>query len=126
MNQIYHSWDKFECYKAGFYDTVCELSEEDGKIRFAEFFTDLNRFEEAIKRVFEEWKFSCEHFLSNSSCNRIAWIGQAAVCIAWKIPSKFKGGYRLLLSEEEQKNADRLAEKYLNMWLKEHEKEKLY
>jgi hypothetical protein len=48
--------------------------------------------------------------------NRIAWLGQAAMCHETAIPSIFCGGYKLL-SEAQQKSADMLAWKYLNLWL---------
>ena len=37
---------------------------------------DLTR--ENMMRVISEWKYSCEHNLTNESLNRIAYIGQAA------------------------------------------------
>ena len=48
--------------------------------------------------------------------NRIAWIGQAAVCYHLGIPSVFCSGWNLL-SEDEQRNANETALKYLNIWL---------
>ena len=30
--------------------------------------------------VIVEWVNSCEHYLSNFAMNRIAWVGQAAMC----------------------------------------------
>ena len=49
--------------------------------------------------------------------NRIAWLGQASMCIDSGIPSRFCGGYNLL-TEEQQSNADLKALEYLNIWLK--------
>jgi hypothetical protein len=48
--------------------------------------------------------------------NRIAWLGQASLCIDSGIPSRFCGGYNLLTSEQ-QKDADLKALEYLNIWL---------
>ena len=59
-------------------------------------------------RVITEWKRSCEHYLTNEKMNRIAWMGQTAICIYSGIPSKFRGGYNLL-TEKQQILADKAA-----------------
>ena len=48
--------------------------------------------------------------------NRIAWLGQAAVCYATGVPSRFSAGWNEL-SEEEQAAANVTALEYLNKWL---------
>ena len=48
--------------------------------------------------------------------NRIAWLGQAAMCIATGIPSTFRGGFNQL-TPEEQEQANQAALKALNEWL---------
>lgn len=121
MNRIYHPWVKWECYKSGFYDSMVPgRSSDEAKTAYRDFLKDLGLFEMALKRVIFEWKFSCEHFLSNSSINRIAWLGQASACIQLGLPSCFRGGFKLL-SDKEQELANALAEKYLNLWLRWHE-----
>ena len=122
MKRIFHRWDKWECYKSGFYKTIINIDNEEAKNKYALFLSDSKRFENALKRVLNEWFFSCEHFLSNESMNRIAWLGQASVCIETGIPSCFRGGFKLI-SIEKQKEADKLALKYLKIWLKKYEKE---
>lgn len=83
---------------------------------YRDFLANLDRFEAAIKRVFREWPHSCEQFLTNTSMNRVAWIGQSALCIETGIPSVFRGGYKLL-TKKQQIAADRLAQKYLDGWV---------
>jgi len=80
------------------------------------FLRDLPRFERGLQRILDEWKRSCEHYLSNENMNRIAWLGQASMCIETGVPACFRGGFNLL-TDEEQKAADALALKYLNRWL---------
>lgn len=122
MKQIYHHWEKWECYKAGFFNTTINVSDEDARIMYRNFLSDLPRFEKSLNRVLNEWKYSCEQFLSNESMNRIAWLGQASMCIETGIPSCFRGGFKLL-TEEQQYKANKMAEKYLKIWLKKYEKE---
>jgi len=116
--RIFHTWDKWECYKAGFYNEQppAGYTPEQAEQCYKEFLSDLPLFEQYLNRVITEWKFSCEHYLSNENMNRIAWLGQASMCLYKGIPAKFRGGYNLL-SDEQKKNADLLALKYLNIWL---------
>lgn len=118
MNRIYHTWDKWECYLSGFYENKPPkgMTKEDCENTYCLFLKDEIEFRNALNRVISEWKNSCEHYLSNENMNRIAWLGQAALCIAKKIPSSFRSGFNLL-SEEEQKKANSIALEYLNKWL---------
>ena len=92
------------------------MTDEECEIVYRDFLADLQRFEAALRRVLSEWKNSCEHYLTNESMNRIAWLGQASLCIETKIPSRFRGGYHRL-SDEQKMAADQMALKYLNIWL---------
>lgn len=117
IKRIFHTWDKWECYPAGFYENSKEgMTKEQCEEAYRSLLADDQRFENALARVISEWKNSCEHYLTNENMNRIAWLGQASLCIELGIPSCYRSGY-FLLSEEEQKKADLLALKYLNKWL---------
>jgi hypothetical protein len=72
--------------------------------------------------VITEWKHSCEHYLTNVAMNRIAWLGQAAVCYAHGIPNTFRGGYYLLTAEQ-QTAANETALVALNKWLVANKRE---
>lgn len=124
INRVYHPWWKWECYKAGFYNTTIDLEDDTAKTLYKTFLQDLRAFASGMDRVMKEWPNSCEHFLTNASMNRIAWLGQAAMCISKGIPSKFRGGFKLL-TDEEQKAANSLAQVYLEKWEKDHENQKL-
>ena len=119
MKRIYHTWEKWECYPAGFYESAPvgqQLTEQECTWLYYMMLSDLDIFESALQQVITEWKFSCEHYLSNKSMNRIAWLGQASACILLGIPACFRGGFNLL-SEQEQEAANLLALDYLNKWL---------
>lgn len=117
-NRILHTWEEWECYKAGFYSERPPggLSQEEGEEIYAEFLSDLQRFEAALNSVTTEWVNSCEHYLTNDRMNRIAWLGQASAAYATQMPSGCRGGYNKL-SAQQQQEADNLALKYLNKWL---------
>lgn len=113
----FHTFEKWECFKAGFYASTVEgKSADELEKDFADFFRTAGEFETAANRVISEWQNSCEHYLTNSAMNRIAWLGQAACCISRKIPSRFCGGWSLL-SEEEQAKANDIALDVINRWM---------
>lgn len=117
--RVYHTWDQWECYPAGFYETrppSKDMDIEGCKQEYANFLRNTHRFSAALFRVLNEWPNSCEHYLTNERMNRIAWLGQASMCIETGISKFFCGGY-FLLSETEQKIADETALIYLNKWL---------
>lgn len=118
MKRIYHTWEKWECYPAGFYeDRPPEgMTPKDAVRAYAEFLRDTPRFEAALARVLAEWPNSCEHYLTNENMNRIAWLGQAAMCIATRVPSCFRGGFNTLPALE-QRAANEAALRALNAWL---------
>lgn len=119
MQRIYHTWDKWECYPAGFYDNNPPkgMKAKDAVEAYREFLADIPRFSNALQRIITEWFNSCEHYLTNENMNRIAWLGQAAMCIDSGVPSSFRAGYNLL-TEEQKALADKAALVALNQWLK--------
>jgi hypothetical protein len=119
--RIYHTWDKWECYPAGFYENQKEgLTDDECREAYRVFLSDLETFRKGLIRVTSEWKNSCEHYLTNEAMNRIAWLGQASACLVLGLPSKCRSGY-FLLTETQQREADNLALEYLNQWLIAHD-----
>lgn len=117
LERIYHTWDKWECYPAGFYENRHpELSKEECIKEYQAFLKNLERFSNALERVIKEWNFSCEHYLTNERMNRIAWLDQASLCIETGIPACYRSGF-FKLSENEQLMANMTALNYLNIWL---------
>lgn len=120
-NRRFHTFDKWESVPAGFFAPGVKGKDKSAcEAEYCAFLGDLSAFEEGIKKVFTEWPNSCEHNLTNSSMNRIAWIGQAAACAARGLPSTFRGGFALLPLDK-QDAANELALKFLNSWLKQHD-----
>jgi hypothetical protein len=116
MKQIWHPWTEWECYISGMYDGPCALSLEEGKAEYASFLRDTDRFMTSIHKVMEDWPKSCEHFLSNKQMNRVAWLGQAAMCMATGINRGYRAGF-MLLTDEERKIANKTAESEIQRWL---------
>ncbi len=117
-NRIFHTFDKWECNKAGFYESKPPkgLTAENCKEIYRDLLSNKQEFEAALDRVITEWKYSCEHYLTNSAMNRIAWLGQASLCLTKAIPSA-SGRRFSLLPPEPQQDANQLALNALNKWM---------
>jgi hypothetical protein len=123
--RIFHTYEKWECYAAGFYaNTVEGVSRAQGEEMYRAFLSDLPKFRSALKHVITEWKHSCEHYLTNSAMNRIAWLGQAAMCYATGIPASYRSGFGLL-TEAQQLAANKAALRALNRWLAANDRPKI-
>lgn len=118
MPRIYHTWDKWECYRAGFFETNPPAGFDDDVCEntYAMLLKDIPEFKMVMMCIISEWKYSCEHNLTNERMNRIAWMGQAALCFKYKIPARYRGGYNLLTEQEKQK-ADNAALSVINIWM---------
>jgi ParB-like chromosome segregation protein Spo0J len=117
-NRVFHTFDKWECHKAGFYETKAPagLTADNCRAYYRELLQDIPEFSRVLDCITTEWPSSCEHYLTNTSMNRIAWLGQAALCYKYGIPSEFRGGYGLL-TEAQQLSADEAALDALNRWM---------
>ena len=80
-DRIFHEWEDWECYPAGFYGDKPPkgMTVTDCEEAYRDFLADIPRFEAALNRVITEWVHSCEHYLTNQKMNRIAWLGQASM-----------------------------------------------
>ena len=125
MVRIYHHWESWECFRNGFYGKKENenLNREQCLLKYADFLSDIEKFKKAMKRVSIEWKNSCEHFLTNDSINRIAWLGQASACIELGLSSANRGGF-YKMPIEKQELANKIAKEFLTEWIKNHEKNK--
>lgn len=112
--QVKYTYDKWECFRAGLYSLNCEY--EGKELAYPEVLGNLDTFAKALRVIVNTWPNSCEHYLTNTSVNRIAWLGQAAVCVSTGVPMKYRTGWSLL-SKEKQDAADAMALFWLNRWL---------
>lgn len=117
--RVYHTWDKWEAFAAGFFDSTPSnrnLTKPQMTAMYADFLRDIPRFEAAMDGVFRDWPNSTEHNLTNERMNRIAWLGQAAMCWDTGVPAAFCNGYSQM-DRADQQAADNAALGKLNEWL---------
>lgn len=122
-DRIFHTFDKWECHKSGFYANKKDgMTGEQCELAYRDFLSDDEAFTTALRGVLDNWVNSCEHYLTNKAMNRIAWLGQAAMCYATGVPSKFCAGFNLL-SPEKQERANEIALEALNIWREKYNRE---
>ncbi len=122
-DRIFHTFEKWECHKAGFYAGKKDgMTAEQCEQAYCDFLSNDERFTEALQGVLDNWINSCEHYITNRAMNRIAWLGQAAMCYATGIPSKFCAGFNLL-TPDQQDRANEVALVALNKWMLKYERE---
>jgi hypothetical protein len=114
--RIWHPWWLWEDHKAGFYDSVSGEKREEGVQQYAEFLGSRIDFERGLRQVTEEWKYACEHNLTCLSMNRIAYLGQASMCLMHGVPSCCRSGF-MLLDAGQRQAANELAAWWLHGWL---------
>ena len=123
--RIFHTYHNWECHKAGFYASKKEgWTNEQCESEYTRVLTDSKLFASILNKIIVEWKYSCEHYLTNQSMNRIAWLGQAAVCYESGVPSVYSSAW-FLLDDKQQSEANRVALKALNKWMENNKKDKL-
>jgi hypothetical protein len=118
--RIFHTFEKWECHKAGFYAGKKDgMTAEQCEQSYKDFLSNDELFRGGLQGVLDNWINSCEHYLTNKAMNRIAWLGQAAMCYSTGVPSKFCAGFNLL-SSDEQDHANELALEALNFWMRKY------
>lgn len=124
MERIYHRYEFWECWKNGFFDNISGVDKNKKIQKVIELFSDQQKTKEYMNKVIEQWKYSCEHNLTNDSMNKIAWLGQSACCIYDKIPSSITMEAWHLVSKENRDKADSIASEIIENYLNNLKNEK--
>jgi hypothetical protein len=116
MERIYHRYEKWECFKNGFFRNVSGEEKKELQKKVIEMFNDSELTEKFMNKVINEWGYSCEHNLTNISLNRVAWLGQSACCLYAKIPYSITMEMWRFVDEEKRIKACEIAEKIINKY----------
>jgi len=116
MKRIYHRWEFWEDYKAGMWRKETKEYELKNFANIISFTGNYIEYGNAMKLVTENWKYSCEHNLSNISINRKAWLGHAACCFAHGYPEYLVRQAWWELTNEQRFLADNEAIKTIRLW----------
>jgi hypothetical protein len=118
MKKIWHPYWKWEEWQNGMWRKVSK-DEERRMLPLAVSFTgDHELYGQYMKRVTQEWTISCEHNLTDSSLNRLAWVGHAAVCFWNGTPEYITRLAWGKLTDLQRQLADEAAELAVISWIK--------
>lgn len=119
MDRIYHPYHLWEEVQ---FDMWGSVKQRDKYLKAAiDLSKDHKRYGSYMKRVVENWKYSCEHNLTNLTQNRKAWLGHAAASLAIGCPEDIMREAWGYLTQGEQDAANAEAEKYIREWEERHE-----
>ena len=91
--------------------------------RAIRFMSNCELFGYYMNRVVKEWRYSCEHNLTDLNQNRIAWLGQAACAMAIGCPCDITKHAWGFLKQIEQEDADKKAAFYIQIWERNYEEQ---
>ena len=120
MKRIYHHYEQWEDYKNGMY-AECKEGRAERVIKAAEILGTPQICTKAMEKVISEWQISTEYNLSNIGINRKAWLGQAACSCYANIHEDETREAWGLMTEEQRVEANRIAQKLINKWVKERQ-----
>lgn len=86
-----------------------------------EFTGDASLYGSFMLRVISEWRYSCEHHLTDEGMNRKAWVGHAATALAIGCPEYLTRAAWGKLSPRQQNEANAQAQNAIDTWVKAHE-----
>lgn len=112
MKRIYYPYYEWEDYINGMYDPPSVFNTTKAK----ELLSNQSEFLITSMNVLREWPKSADVNLSNISCNRQAWIGQAACCYKYGIPEIVTRQAWAELDKETQREANRTADKIIRAY----------
>lgn len=115
MKQIYHPYYKWEDFKNGMYQTIFE-NEEELIQKAVNLLSNPLEFYTICLFILDEWKIATDVNLSNTGCNRKAWLGQAACCYKNRVPEILTREAWQRLTEEQRNIANEVAQKIIDKY----------
>lgn len=112
--QIYHPYWLWEEVQHNMWGSVDDREEYLEKA--VAFTGDHKLYGSWMKQVVEQWKYSCEHNLSQISQNRQAWLGHAACALAFQCPEDIVRQAWWHLTDDQRRLANAQADKYIKEW----------
>lgn len=114
INQVYHPYWLWEEVAHNMWGSV--ENNEDYLERAITFTGDHILYGSWMKKVVDDWPYSCEHNLSNITQNRKAWLGRAACAYAFGCPEDIVRQAWWHLTDEQRTLANIQAENNIKIW----------
>ena len=108
MRPEYHPYWIREEFLNGLFNTTCDEPVLIKKV--IRLFNSESRTRQQMNNIISNWPYSTEHNLTNTSKNRVAWLGQAACCYAFKAPDYITKKAWWSVKKENRDKADKIAQ----------------
>jgi len=122
VKQFYKEYYYWEDYKNGMYQSQNKLSESENVDLACKMLSDSIIFFETCKQVILNWPISTKVNLTNISCNRRAWLGQACCSYKFNVPEIHTRLAWGTLSEKKKYEANQVAERIIIHFEREYER----
>jgi hypothetical protein len=116
VKRIHHPFYRWEEINAGMWSDDPAADRAELLQRAIELACDAQRFGQYMRRVTFEWPTSCQHNLSDLGQNRIAWLGQAAICLALQCPEHITRKAWGKLTVTQRAAANQQASRVIREW----------
>jgi len=122
FDRVYHHINLWEEVAANMWGEVANV--QDSLQIAIEFTGDHEAYGAAMLDVVQNWPYSCENALTDSSLNKKAWIGHAAVAYRLGIPEDITRKAWGHLTDEQRLLANKKAERAIQKWSEHYAKSK--
>jgi hypothetical protein len=123
MNQYFKEYYYWEDYLNGMYDEP-NCDEKESLILLAvKLLSNKSDFLLACKNVIENWQIASKINLTNTMCNRRAWLGHAACNFTYNVPEIYTRIAWGMLCELQRNEANMIAEMVIKSFELNYEKQ---
>jgi AcrR family transcriptional regulator len=119
-DRIYHHYENLEEFHAGMWRIVSGSKRKEFADAAADLMRTPDEFKEAMLSAIEQWPKSCEMNLTAEAVNKLAWLGHSGCCISVQSPEDCTRLGWHQLNQDEQNEANRVAQEVLDTWLAKH------
>lgn len=120
LERVFHHYEQWEEYHAGLWRVVRGKERQNNIDAAADLLRCPDEFREVLRQIITTWPVSCEANLTSADGNRIAWLGQAACCLAVGSPEENTRAAWHTLTQDEKDDANRVAAEVLAEWTAEY------
>jgi len=120
MDKIYHNYKHWEDFIMGMYESTAYMDDAPLIKECINLLSCPEWLNESMLFVSHNWVKSAEQNLTNIHRNRQAWLGQAACCWSHGAPEYITKKAWGLLTPDQQKNANGVADEVINDWELKH------
>ncbi len=114
MNRVWHPYMTWEDYLAGMYDLASDMPRQVAQA--CELLGNPEGLRDAMGDAIHAWPIAAEHYLSDLSSNRRAWVGQAACHHLLGVPAQATKAAWWQLTEEQREAANDAADSAIKSW----------